>query len=197
MPPGRSHAVTGRPYGGEMAESDQNRWDERYASADAPSTAELPLAFADFAVEFASTTNALEIACGAGRASVWLAQQGVHVTGYDISAVAIGQAMSLANDHGVADRCSFETADLDAGIPAGPPVDLIICHLFRDSRLDQSMLDRLLSGGLVAVAALSEVGAAPGRFRVPAGELTTAFEACDLLGHGEGDGVAWIVGRKG
>ena len=45
------------------------------------------------------------------------------------------------------------------------PSTSILCHKFRDRRLDQAIIERLAPGGLLAIAVLSEVGAAPGPFR--------------------------------
>ena len=110
--------------------------------------------------------------------------------GLDISPVAIRQARDLAQLSGVSDRCHFDIVDLDDGLPAGPPVDVILCHKFRDRRLDRAMIGRLAACGLLAIAVLSEVGAAPGPFRAMAGELPAAFAELNLVGAGEGRGYA-------
>jgi len=149
-----------------------------------------------FAQVLAAARDVLETASGAGHFSVWLAQQGATVRGFDVSAVAVEQATQLAQHYKVAERCVFEVADLDYGLPTGPPVDLAVCNMFRDPELDQPLIDRLKPRGLIAVAALSEVGAKPGRFRAKPGELVEAFAGLAFLGHGEGDGVAWLVAQK-
>lgn len=156
-----------------------------------------PPVFARFAHLFPTAGRALDLACGRGRGTVWLAGRGMEVHAVDVSPVAIDLARRLAALSGVADRCRFEVADLDGGLPEGPPVDLILCTLFRDRRLDDAMIRRLAPGGLLAVAARSEVGAGPGRFRARAGELRDAFGALEVLVHGEGDGLAWILARRG
>jgi hypothetical protein len=58
------------------------------------------------------------------------------------------------------------------------------------------VLERLVAGGFVAIAALSEVGHGPGRFRVAPGELRAAFGQLDLIAEAEADGVAWLIARK-
>lgn len=87
-------------------------------------------------------------------------------------------------------------ADLDDGLPPGPPVDVILCHKFRDRRLDAAIVERLAPGGLLAISALSEVGAKPGPFRVTAGELPAAFASLEQITAEEGDGEAWLLARK-
>ena len=110
-------------------------------------------------------------------------------------AVAIGQARDLAQRAGVSDRCRFDVFDLDDGLPAGPPVDVVLCHRFRDRRLDHAIIERLAPGGLLAIAALSEVGAAPGPFRAVAGELPAAFADLDVVAVGEAEVYAWLLAR--
>jgi SAM-dependent methyltransferase len=113
----------------------------------------------------------------------------------DISPVAIGRARNLARRDGVDDRCRFDAADLDDGLPAGPPVDVILCHNFRDRRLDRAIIARLAPGGLLAIAVLSEVGAARGPFRAAPGELSAAFADLEEIVAGEGEGRAWLLAR--
>ena len=57
------------------------------------------------------------------------------------------------------------------------------------------IIERLAPGGLLAISALSEVGASPGPFRVTAGELGRAFAALERIAAGEGDSVAWLLAR--
>lgn len=181
-----------------MSEQDRVRWDERYRARVSPSVsaAEIPAVIAPYEAEFPTRGGALDLACGSGVASVWLARRGLDVWGLDISATAIEQARELAARAGVGERCRFDVVDLDDGLPAGPPVDVVVCHRFRDPRLDRSIIDRLAPGGLLAISALSVVGAAPGRFRVQPGELTTAYAQLAIIAAGEGDGEAWLVARK-
>lgn len=140
--------------------------------------------------------RALDLACGQGLGAVWLARRGLDVSGFDVSAVAIGQAREAARAAGVGDRCRFDVFDLDDGLPAGPPADVILCHKFRDRRLDGAIIGRLAPGGLLAISALSEVGAAPGPFRAAPGELSAAFAELERIAGGEGDGQAWLLGRR-
>jgi SAM-dependent methyltransferase len=156
----------------------------------------LPAVFVPFEGEFPTCGRALDLACGSGEFSVWLARRGVDVVGVDISPIAIAQARELAAASGVSDRSRFEVVDLDTGLPAGPPADVIVCHLFRDPRLYTPIIERLAPGGLLAIAVLSVVGAAPGRFRAAPGELTTAFGELQVIASGEGDGLAWLLGRR-
>lgn len=181
-----------------MGEADRRRWDERYAAKGPPPLSSIapPKVFARHAHEFPTSGSALDLACGQGLGSVWLALRGLQVVGLDISAVAISHARELAQRAAVGDRCRFDVADFDGGLPAGRPVDLILCCKFRDRRLDQAILERLAPGALLAIAVLSEVGANPGPFRAAAGELPTAFADLEVIDTGEGDGQAWLLARR-
>lgn len=180
-----------------MTREDRRRWDDRYTSQGPAlvGAAEPPGVFAGYAEEFPTTGRALDLACGQGRGTVWLARRGLNVWALDVSPVAIAQARDLAERGGVSERCRFDVVDLDEGLPDGPPVDVILCHKFRDRRLDQPIIGRLAPGGLLAIAVLSEVGAAAGPFRAAAGELPAAFAELDLVAAGEGDGCAWLLAR--
>ncbi|MGV0715872.1 class I SAM-dependent methyltransferase [Mycolicibacterium sp. XJ662] len=182
-----------------MSEQDRIRWEERYRSRGAPpaEAVSIPAVFAPFADLFPPEGRALDLACGQGRFSVWLARRGMEVWGLDISPTAISHARDLAALNGVDDRCRFDVVDLDSGLPPGPPVDLIVCRLFRDHRLDQPIIERLAPGGLLAISARSAVGAGPGRARVAPGELTTAFARLEIIAADEADGKAWLLARKG
>jgi SAM-dependent methyltransferase len=178
---------------------DRQRWDQRYAERDlAPAgQASIPPIFAACESLIPRAGHALEIACGRGRAALWLAARGMQVHAVDISPVAICQARSMLARSEYAERVRFEVCDLDQGLPAGPPCALLLCHNFRDARLDRPMLQRLAPGGILAIATLSDVGAAhPGPFRARPGELRRAFAALELLAEGERDGRAWLIGRQ-
>jgi SAM-dependent methyltransferase len=180
-----------------VTREDQRRWDKRYAALEAafPVVIEPPAALAPYAQVFPTAGQALDLACGRGLGAVWLARRGMDVWGLDVSPVAISQARDLARRSGVEDRCRFEVIDLDDGLPDGPPVDAVLCHKFRDRRLDQAVVERLAPGGLLAIVALSEVDAAPGPLRAAPGELAAAFAELDVIAIGEGQGHAWLLAR--
>jgi SAM-dependent methyltransferase len=181
-----------------MTEEDRRRWDTRYAE-DGLAPVRDPIAppiFAPFEDLFPTEGRALEVACGRGKAALWLASRGMDVYGVDVSPTAILLARELLSRSGYAERARFEVFDLDNGLPDGPPVELLLCYNFRDVRLDQPMMERLAPRGLLAIATLSEVGAGPGAFRARPGELRHAFGKLEVLVEGERDGKAWLVGRR-
>ena len=181
-----------------VSDEDRIRWDGRYGQGDPPfdDDVALPAAFRPYADLFPHSGSALDVACGRGVLSVWLALRGLTVRGIDVSGVAIGAARALALRHAVGPRCRFDTVDLDGGLPAGDPVDLLCCIRFRNTALYPQMMERLAPGGLLAISVLSEVGGTPGDFRARPGELTQAFGALKVLATGESNGEAWLLARR-
>lgn len=64
-----------------------------------------------------SPGKALDLGCGEGGDSIWLAEQGWQVTGLDISATALDRARGEADRRGLGDRATFEQQDLSAWEP--------------------------------------------------------------------------------
>lgn len=58
--------------------------------------------------------RAIDLGCGAGNHSVWLASRGFDVTGVDLADAAIELARARAAEAGVS--CAFQVADLIAGV---------------------------------------------------------------------------------
>lgn len=181
-----------------MSDDDRLRWEERYRSL-SPVRADdigLPAPFRRHVEAVPRCGTALDLACGRGTAAVWLAKRGMAVHAYDVSPTAVDAARALARSNGVATRCHIAVADLDDGLPHGDEVDVLLCSMFRAPALYGAMIDRVVCGGLLAVSVLSEVGASPGRYRAPAGELTRAFGALEIVTAGEGGGRAWLLARR-
>lgn len=177
-----------------MSLDDRERWNERYRNAGTPSGPAAPAGLAPVLGLLPTRGSALDLACGTGAGAVWLARRGLDVVAVDTSDVAIEAARLLASDNGVEDRCRFRVHDLDAGLPPGPAVDLITCHLFSAPGLDGEIVDRLKSGGVLAITVLSEVDGEPGPYRARRGELVERFAALHILAHREGEGTATLVG---
>jgi SAM-dependent methyltransferase len=68
--------------------------------------------------------RALDLACGAGRNAVWLAERGWRVTAVDFSPVALGMARALAAERGV--DVEWVEADLRTYQPPPGAFDLVI-----------------------------------------------------------------------
>ena len=98
--------------------------------------------------------RALDLACGAGRNAVWLAEQGWQVTGVDFSDVAIDNARRVAGDRGVA--VEWLVADLGEWEPAANAFDLVVVlylHLPAEERgpIMRRAAAALAGGGTILV----------------------------------------------
>ena len=71
---------------------------------------------------------ALDVGCGEGADTVWLAQHGWDVTAVDISEIAVDRARAHAASAGV--DVVFELADLVASPPAPSSYDLVSAQFF-------------------------------------------------------------------
>ncbi len=64
--------------------------------------------------------DALELGCGEGGDTLWLARQGWRVTAVDVSEVAVERLTALARSLGLGDRVTAERHDLGATFPESP-----------------------------------------------------------------------------
>ncbi|MWA15772.1 SAM-dependent methyltransferase [Streptomyces sp. BA2] len=72
---------------------------------------------------------ALDLGCGAGGDTIWLAQRGWQVTAVDISTTAVERVRERAGELGLAERVSTEQHDLADSFPAGR-FDLVSAQYF-------------------------------------------------------------------
>src|SRR4029077_735284 len=88
-------------------------WDDRYGSADALWSGNPNPRLIEYASDLTAGT-ALDVGCGEGADAIWLAARGWHVTGIDISTVALTRAATRAAEAGtdVADRTRWRQVDL-------------------------------------------------------------------------------------
>lgn len=184
------------------------RWDARYADGDrvdAPHPAEI-LADAEPWLP-AEPGVALDLACGAGRNSRWLAERGWRVLAVDISRRGLRRLQARPVEAG---RVLPVQAELPALGLRSASVDLVLDTLFllRDSF--PLIRTALRPGGLLAFETYStdELDVLGGDIRreycVRRGELEVAFGDWEVLLHEEGvvereegeRGLARLIARK-
>lgn len=135
---------------------DAHAWDERYSDNDlvwgAPPN--------EVVVEQVTALphgRALDLACGEGRNSLWLATRGWQVTGIDYSAVAIDKAKSIASrsPRAVRERLDYRTGDItDAEFGDSYDLALLIyVHLPRSQRMRavKRAIDSLKPDGILMI----------------------------------------------
>ncbi len=132
-----------------------DRWNERYSAPDYIfGTA--PNAFlAAHAKLFGRGRRALCVADGEGRNSVWLAEQGLEVTAFDFSPVAVDKARRLAAQRGVIVRYEVSGVYEWRWPVAAFEVVAAIFVQFADPPMRSFMFDRmtraLVPGGLLLI----------------------------------------------
>jgi SAM-dependent methyltransferase len=159
---------------------------ERYESGDTP----WDIARPDFNLIEVVTQKpipsgkALEIGCGTGDNSIWLAQNRFEVTGTDISDVALAKAREKAARANV--RCNFVLVDFSRdkieGAPFGFAFDRGCFHSFNSSddrrRFAQHVAVHMADGGLwlTLVGNADEQRQGPGPPQRMAGDIVLAVE---------------------
>ena len=137
-----------------MSYKERVAWDERFragdhAGADADPFLKQIQEYADLFPprRRAGGPKALDLACGAGRNAVYLAERGWDVTACDISLEGLRKAQELARQRGV--RLKLFCQDLKTvALPAGY-FDLIICFFFLQRELFPQIMAALRPQGLL------------------------------------------------
>lgn len=163
-----------------MSDADRRRWDDRYTVGPPPALGTPPELLRDRTDLLPAAGRALDVACGRGATSVWLAQQGLVVDAVDVSSAGLAAAAELADRCGVGARLRWSAHDLDRGLPLEcvGPYDLVVCQRFRDPALYPALMRVLAPGGLLAITVLFGAG---GPFRAAAGELPAAFAGLEPI----------------
>ena len=166
-----------------MSDDDRARWDARYR-AGAYADRSQPSVYVEKLVQPARAAGlALDVACGAGRNSRFLAGLGYRVHAVDIAAEALTRAAAADRTPAAVE---WLCADLDNGLPATcatASYDVIVMIRYLDLKLVPLLLDRLAPQGLLLVEVhlqTDEVVAGPesNRFRAAPGALERAVLEC-------------------
>ncbi len=171
-----------------MANADRERWNARYQAGDEHLEPDAWLLdHAQLLSAPRPRARALDLACGSGRHSLWLAELGYAVDAWDISDVGLELLESeLARRRAAGAHLSLATARLDletASIPA-ETYYLVLDAFFLDRRLFGEMIKGLQPGGLLVVRTLMHRGANDDRnpdFLLEPGELRATFSGLEIL----------------
>lgn len=154
-----------------MALEDKEKWDKRHIDSPIPTK---PVALVTNYAALAPGKIALDIACGMGRHSRYLATQGFEVDALDISATAINALQNIENIH--AKEVDFDTYMLEKDT-----YDLIVCTYYLERRLFAQIYDALRPGGIFIYESFvyhPDNGFEPSkqRFMLNEGELEATFD---------------------
>lgn len=137
-------------------ETDRIKWNQRFESEeDFLGRRPSPLLSREIKriQRLAPGRRALDLACGEGRNSIFLAQHGFLVTGLDISDVGLAKAARRADEAGVI--VDFQQVDLD-GYRFTEQFDLIINFNFLLRELIPEAVRALSPGGLLIIDTIME-----------------------------------------
>ena len=165
-------------------------WDERYKNASRPreDLEAPPTPLVVRTARAAPAGDALDLACGAGRNALWLAEHGWRVTAVDGSAAAIDILRTRARQRGL-DVIS-RVADLKAGEYRIAPAawDLIVIAYYLQPDLIESAKAGLKPGGrMVVIVHITAPGEERTRHSLGPGELIRHFEGWEILHDFEGE----------
>ena len=123
--------------------------------------------------------EALELACGLGGNALALAAQGLDVSAWDLSPVAIERLQALAAARGLK-RLQAAVRDVERAPPAPNSFDVIVVSYYLERSLIPHLIAALRPGGLIYYQtftriAVSEEGPSNAEFRLSDNELLELF----------------------
>ncbi|MCU1406768.1 MAG: class SAM-dependent methyltransferase [Glaciihabitans sp.] len=129
---------------------DKAFWDDRYGQSDQVWSGN-PNPILVTEASGLTPGSALDIGSGEGADSIWLARQGWHVTGVDISTVALERAAqrAAAVDETAAARIEWEQHDLTGWAPPASTFDLVSAQFMH---LPDNQIEGVFRGLAAAVA---------------------------------------------
>ncbi|SEC66771.1 class I SAM-dependent methyltransferase [Rhodococcus koreensis] len=140
----------------------QEFWDERYRSTTAVWSGNPNPRLVEQIADV-TTGGALDVGSGEGADAIWLATRGWNVTGVDVSTVALERAAARAAEAGseIADRTTWEQADIVSWEPPARRFDLVSAHFMHLPGPARESLHRRLAGAVRPGGRLLVVGHHP------------------------------------
>jgi tellurite methyltransferase len=164
-------------------------WNERYRTRERPAE-DLDAAPTPLLVETAAALapgKALDLACGAGRNALWLAEHGWEVTAVDGAPVAIEILRSRAAERGL--KINAVAADLEKGEFEIEPSrwDLVaMCYYLQRNLFEPAKRGVAPGGVLISIVHTTEPGEEDGPHRLRPGQLEQYFAGWEILHRHEG-----------
>ena len=189
-----------------MSKQDRIKWNQRYAEDSYHKNN--PVTLVEDWLPGIPVGKALDMACGAGRNAIFLAQSGFQVDAIDISSEGLDQARQKAESQGLG--INWIEHDLDQAFQFDADYDLIIVLWYVNLALVTRLCDCLAAGGYLLceehlITDQAVIGPASLNYRVAPGDLIEAVSGVDVLLYeesivinSEGDEVASarVVARK-
>lgn len=178
-----------------MSEEDRSKWDQRYTE-DSHRKRDQPGEFISQWIDRIPVGNALDVACGLGQKSMFLAQAGFQVDAIDVSAIGLERAEEQALAQGL--DINWIQHDLDQPYDFKQKYALIIVMWYVDLALIRRLCEHLVPGGYLLceehLACDNErgefIGPKNANFRVAPNALREAVSDFDVRYYDEYVGVS-------
>ncbi len=173
-----------------MSRSDQEKWDRKYLENPKLRKRRPPSPWLERFAAQGEGRRALDLACGTGRNSVWLAKRGWRVDAIDLSPVALQILTEWVQDEEVSTKVQTYLLDLEESLPEQTDYDLIVQTNFLDRNLIRPLMDHLRPGGIFLVETYlqhpeNERRDANPDFLLQPGELPRIFQEFEILAYEE------------
>ena len=182
-----------------MSQADQDKWDARYRAGEYKARAHPSALLAEWLPKLACPPDcsAIDVACGLGRNTLFLARQGWHVHALDISPVALAHLAAAAAQENLDITCRpvdlepIPTGDVVSLPSAARQYDLALMVRYTNLPLVASLAHVTKPGGYIIVEEhlitdAAVVGPSNPRYRVAPGALRSAAPGLDILSYEEG-----------
>ena len=165
-----------------MSKQDRDKWNQRYAEDSHRKNN--PVTLLEDWLPRIPMGRALDVACGAGRNAVFMAQAGYQVDAVDISAEGLGRARQEAQSRGL--DINWIEQDLDKPYQFDTNYDVIIVMWYVNLGLISQLCDCLSPGGYLLceehlVTDQQVIGPTNLNYRVAPGALAETASALDIL----------------
>ncbi len=165
-----------------MSAEDRDKWNQRYAEDSYRKSNPVNL-LSDWLPEV-SVGRALDVACGAGRNSIFMAEAGFQVDAIDISREGLKDARKKAEQQGLV--LNLIEHDLDEPYPFDTDYDLIVVLWYVNLELIMRLSECLAPGGYLLCeehlhSEQEVIGPGNPDFRVAPGALREAVSSLELL----------------
>lgn len=132
-----------------MSEDDIKRWDRKYRSDNRPGDDTPDSELIRYRAKLPASGLALDLACGAGKNTVYLAQQGLKVMAIDGSMVALNRLRNEAKEKGLLERVQLQQVDLDRVQLPTSTFELIVVVRYLNHALFEDIRRALKPGGVL------------------------------------------------
>lgn len=165
-----------------MSQQDREKWNQRYAE-DSYQKGN-PVTLLENWINKIPVGKALDIACGAGRNAIFMAQAGFDVDAMDISSEGLAKARDKAENESL--KIHWIEHDFDQAYNFETDYDLIVVLWYVNLRLIRQLCDCLAPGGYLLCEEHLQteeevIGPSNARFRVAPGELRNTVSKLDIL----------------